>query len=44
VAFSLGGDGGKSSPEIPGAIRTRRLRQPAIAEQISIKSGSGPFS
>jgi hypothetical protein len=31
VAFSAGGDGGRRSPELP--IRTRRLRQPAIAEQ-----------
>jgi hypothetical protein len=33
VAFSAGGDGGRRSPELP--IRTRRLRQPAIAETIA---------
>ena len=31
MAFSAGGDGGRRAPE--HAIRTRRLRQPAIAEQ-----------
>jgi hypothetical protein len=36
VAFSAGGDGGRKSPEHPGAIRTSRLRQPAIAETIAI--------
>ena len=32
AAFSAGGDGGRRSPEFPAQFRTRRLRQPAIAE------------
>ena len=32
-AFSAGGDGGRRSSELRAQIRTRRLRQPAIAEQ-----------
>jgi len=32
VVFSPGGDGVRKSPEHLGAIRTRRLRRPAIAD------------
>src|SRR5215831_16747419 len=33
MASSAGGDGGRKPPETSGATGTRRLRQPAIAEQ-----------